>query len=200
VVLCKLFSLISRYAKLFLRLLKLKKQGAFVKINLQKQHYNDPDIILCYDDGIYLLRLFNGGGLLRTTHLVSKELAVNYIPIRARVSRKRSLGRGYKSSTVLAKKKRIRPIEYSLSKLNEILPHEKRHRMDEYNVHKVLLFTKDSGEVTALNEKKTAINLLYTGDKAFDYRIFTTETLIPYIERDKRRRDIEKEGYKYFSN
>ena len=200
VALCKLFSLISRYSKLAIILLKLKKQSAFVKINLQKQAKNEPDIILCYDGGIYLLRLFNGGGLLRTTHFVSNELAVNYIPIRARVSRRRSLGRGYKSSTILAKRKRVRPIEYSAVQLNEILPYEKRRIAMDGKIHKVLLFTKDSGEVTALNEKKTAINVAYTGDIIFDYRIFTTETLISYIERDKRRRDIDKEGYKYFSN
>ncbi len=197
---CKLSSLIFRTTRLVYRLSKLKKQGAIVKFNLQKHSKNDPDIIISHGEKIFLIRCFNGEGLLKTVHFVSSTLAVSYIPMRARISRRRSLGKGYKSSTMLSKLKDIKPIICDSEYLKDLGFKPTKESDGKSNIISVLLFTKAAGEVTALTENGTGIKCAYTGDNVFEYLIFTDDTLISFIEREKRKAEIDKDGYKYFSN
>ncbi len=196
----KLCGVVFRYSRLVYRLSKLKKIGAFVKYNLQKRSKNEPDIIISLENKIYLLRCFNGGGLLRTVHFVSNTLAVSFIPMRARISRRKSLGRGYKSTTLLSRLKRIRAIEYDENSMRDMGLRIIKNENGADNTKRILLFTKEAGEVTALTEAGTGIKCAYTGDKVFDYLIFTPDTFTKYIEREKTHADIEKEGYLYFSD
>ena len=144
-----------------------------------------PDITVEILDTVYGIRLYSGIAPTRFVHFVDGEYSVVYKRLRAMVMPSRS-------STRMAKGIAL---TYSSGGHVNIMG-KMTDEVDGKKCQRVLLFSPAPHEVSYVTEEKTTIRLAFTGDTLYGYKVFTTSTLVTYIDREKRRIENEKKnGY-----
>ena len=135
-----------------------------------------PDITVRAGDTLYLVRLYNGGGIDKVIHFASPDFTVKFSRMKTASYTSRGKGAGVLSRLGFAVGSRVIPIP----------------RLDtsdyegELKAVPVLIFCHEPGEVSFVTEEKTSIMTAFTGDGIYGTRIFTVSTFVSYVERAYR--------------
>ena len=196
IVFCVYFSIravvfLTKRAIMLVKIYSLKKE-CNAKISLHRCPFSPfvcrgekPDITVEILDTVYAIRLYSGIAPTRFVHFVDGEYSVVYKRLRAMVMPSRS-------STRMAKGIAL---TYSSGGHVNIMG-KMTDEVDGKKCQRVLLFSPAPHEVSYVTEEKTTIRLAFTGDTLYGYKVFTTSTLVTYIDREKRRIENEKKnGY-----
>lgn len=137
-----------------------------------------PELTVRAGNTLYLVRLYNGGGIGKVVHFASPEFTVRFSRMKtASYSARTSKGVVF-SRRGFAIGSKVIPIPRLDTSLYEVEPGVK--------VVPVLIFNPAPGEVSFVTEEKTAIMTAFTGDAIYGARIFTAQTFVSYVERAYR--------------
>ena len=135
-----------------------------------------PDITVRIGKTLYLIRLYNGGGINNVVHFASTRYTVRFSRMETAtyVRRGRSTlisasGRGFAVGTKVIP---VCPLDYSAISVQtgvKVVP--------------VWIFNPAPGEVSLVSEEKTSIKVAFTGDTVYGEQIFTASTFVAYAER-----------------
>ncbi|MBQ8879498.1 MAG: hypothetical protein IJY69_01495 [Clostridia bacterium] len=146
-----------------------------------------PDLSVKVGSTLYLIRLYNGGGIDKVVHFASDHFTVRFSRMKTAtyVRRGRAMlisaaSRGFAVGT------RVIPI----------CPMDVSTLSGEKGVKAVpvWIFNPAPGEVSLVTEEKTSIKLAFTGDTVYGEQIFTASTFAAYAERvfrDEKRQAEE---------
>lgn len=211
--------------KLYRRINKLKRAGAVVKYERLPflsffRISRKPEITVLLGKRLYLIRIFNGGGIGKVIHFASGEYLVRFSRLRTAVYSKRRLGEKIVTArsgfAVGTKVFRLPALDtsvieaygrcesnYSGAESEGILgdnntpgANGKYIGADGIIPTPVLIFNPAPGEVSYVTEEKTSIKGAFTGDSVLGTLIFTSSTFPAFAERELRREKYEAEAEK----
>ena len=147
-----------------------------------------PEIVIKIGNVLYLIRMYNGGGIGNVVHFASERYTVRFSRMRtASYSRGKMRQRPLSAKRGFAIGSKVIPLE----KLNtDMMQIPVGLRTEE-----VLIFNPAPGELSYVSEQKNSIKVAFTGDKVYGIRVFTASTFVSYAEREYRRL-MEDEGKK----
>lgn len=189
----KFISWFSKRTLLLTRIYGLKKT-CNANISLQSFPYRPmwmaskkPDIIVEILDTVYLIRIYSGGGISRNVHFANECFSATYISTVGGVPTRRHTRRG--------------PINPLVSGLNigarviytEPLDTSYPHSAKRKRIIPVLLLNPAPASLSYVTEKKTSIQIAFTGDDMYGMKVFTASTFAIYADRMKREEIREKE-------
>ena len=137
-----------------------------------------PDLTVRAGNTLYLVRLYNGGGIDKVVHFASPDFTVKFSRMKTASYTSRSRGGTVFSRLGFSVGARVIPISrldtsrYEWEKGVKVVP--------------VLIFSPAPGEVSFVTEEKTSIMVAFTGDEIYGTRIFTVSTFVSYVERAYR--------------
>ncbi len=184
-LLCNAVSLVFKRLLLIRRLRSLaKKSGAVIHFRRHPllkfgRPSAAPDLTVRLGNTLYLVRLYNGGGVGKVVHFASTRFTVRFSRMkiatyvrRGRATLISTASRGFAVGT----------------KVIPISPMDTTEFSDENGVKTVpvWIFNPAPGEVSLVTEEKTSIKIAFTGDKVYGEQIFTASTFVSYAEREYR--------------
>ncbi len=190
VILCAV-SLVLRRIRLYRLVNRLGREyGASVKylklpfLSLFKLS-SAPELAVRLGKRLYLLRIFNGGGIGKVVHFASEAYAVRFSRLRTAAYVKRKTHEkivtarsGFAVGTKVISVPRL--------DVSNIVAEE------GITVVPAIIFNPAPGEVSYVTEEKTSIRVAFTGDDVLGTRIFTASTFLSYAEREYRREKREE--------
>ena len=189
-VICLSLRAIVFIAKRVLMLVKIHslKKLCNAKISLHRFPFSPflsrgkkPDITIEILDTVYCIRLYSGISSNRFVHFVDERYSVVYKKVRAMVMPSRAaskIGKGVRLS-------------YSTGGHVNVMQ-QMSYDSGGRECQMILLFSPAPYEVSYVTEEKSTINLAFTGDRLYQYLIFTPSTLAVYLDREKRRIEQER--------
>jgi hypothetical protein len=183
--LVNLAAMILKRRKLIKRLKALKREtGAemrFVRFPYRSLFSLSavPEIMLKIGNTLYLVRMYNGGGIGKAVHFASETYTVRFSRMKTAVyvgrpTRRRlvTATRGFAVGSKVIPFPRLKDDTVKGDGDTRIVP--------------VLIFNPAPGEVSFVTPEKTSIKVAFTGDEVYGTRIFTASTFVTYAERSYR--------------
>lgn len=177
-----LVSVISKRLRLVRKLSLLKKMtGAEIKYHRSPlftfgKPSLTPDITVRIGGTLYLIRLYNGGGIGKIVHFASPKFTVRF----SRMRTANYVRRGRSTALI--------PSKHGFAIGTRVIPVSPVDRSafppgDGLKVVPVWIFNPAPGEVSLVTEAKTSIVVAFTGDFVYGEQIFTASTFVAYAER-----------------
>ena len=154
-----------------------------------------PDVCAEIGDKIYLLRFYNGKGRRYQVHFANEEYSVRFavLLIRSLFAVGGRLFSGHsrqpQSTTTTSRKVKIVP------KLT--VPEEYESALiSGKTAVPIIVFNPAPSNVSYVTDEKTSIKLAFTGDEFRGIKIFTSTSVVNFLEREAM---FLEEEFKYFS-
>ena len=151
-----------------------------------------PDAVIETKDSIYLLRFIDTPGGGKHLHFASERFFVTYTKSPWSLGGLLQLRRRYRVAasnthgTSSSERVRILPpmqIEEKYLSASEIYGKK---------VVPVLLFNPAPKELSYVTREKTSINVAFTGDEVYGFRVFTVSTFVIYVDRATREAKLKE--------
>ena len=195
------------YKRLFLiRKLKSLKDVANAEIRYARSPFlslfrlhDRPEIVIKIGDVLYLIRMYNGGGIGKVVHFASKEYTVRFSRMStASYVRGKGGRRALSARRGFAVGSRVIPVRKLRTDMMSIA--------DGLRTEEVLIFNPAPGELSYVTEQKNSIRVAFTGDEVYGVKVFTASTFVNYAEREYRKyrervesdKTASTEEYSYF--
>jgi hypothetical protein len=179
---------IAKRAMMLIRIYSLKKE-CNAKISLHRCPFlpflpkdGKADITVEILDTVYAIRLYSGISSTKFVHFVDDEYSVVYRRLRAVMPNRAAVKIANGIALVHASGGHVN----IMGRMSE--------EIDGKRCQRILLFSPAPHEVSYVTEEKTTIRLAFTGDTLYGYKVFTTSTLVTYLDREKRRLEDEKKN------
>lgn len=157
-----------------------------------------PDLVIEEGKTVYVCRIVSGVSGFRFVHFANSEYYVRYTKMRffigGRLRIKAQRGQFLQGASVYQNNGSSATTRRSvkiLPPLNMPEEYKIKSEFDDRKIIPVLIFNPAPCEVTYVTPSKTKIQVAFTGDDFYGYKIFTASTLKNYIEREKRNKEYE---------
>lgn len=141
-----------------------------------------PDISVEIRDTVYLIRTIGAGGKSKSFHFASPNFTVTYTPFSFLLTGRRRSGRGGRALGVSGN-----PAFPRVRYLPDLIIPDEFLRDSRKTVVPVLIFNPAPGTLTHVTEEKNRINLAFTGDEFYGYKIFTASTFVAFADREAHK-------------
>ena len=176
----------SKRTLLLIRIFGLKKE-CDAKISLQTFPYRPmwmaskkPDIRVEILDTVYLIRIYSGGGISKNVHFANECFSALYISTVTGVPKRRG-----------ANGAAANPLSSGLNIGAKVIYTDPLDTSDAGNTERkrivpVLLLNPAPASLSYVTEKKTSIQIAFTGDDMYGMKVFTASTFAIHVDRATR--------------